>query len=151
FDSSADGGEGLFDKLAHRMGFASGEHVVVGLGLLHDHPHALGVIAGMAPVAPGVEVADIEGLLLPGADRGHGAGYLARNERFAADRALVVEQDAVRGMYAVSFAVIHRNPISIELRGAVWAARRKGRRFPLRNLRGVAVKLRGRRLIEAGA
>jgi hypothetical protein len=40
---------------------------------------------------------------------------LARDEGFAAQRALVIEQDAVRRMNAIGLAVIHRDPIGVEL------------------------------------
>ena len=43
-------------ELPHGMHLPRGQHVVVGLGLLHHQPHALDEIARMAPVALGVEV-----------------------------------------------------------------------------------------------
>ena len=40
------------------MGFAGGDDVIVGLVLLQHQPHRLDVVAGEAPVALGVEVAE---------------------------------------------------------------------------------------------
>ena len=51
-------GEGQLDELAHGVGLAGGEHVVVGLVLLQDPPHALDIVARVAPVALGVEIAE---------------------------------------------------------------------------------------------
>jgi hypothetical protein len=51
----------------------------------------------MAPVAPGIEIAEPQPVLQAKLDRRHRAGDLAANEGLAAARALVVEQDAVAG------------------------------------------------------
>ena len=45
-------------ELAHRVGLAGRDDVVVGLVLLQHQPHGLDVVAGEAPVALGVEVAE---------------------------------------------------------------------------------------------
>src|SRR6516165_446164 len=69
-------------------------------------------------------------------DRGDRARDLAGYERFAADRTLVIEQNAVRRVHAIGFAVIDRDPIGIELcgRGYEWprasAAFQVHRRWP---------------------
>ena len=60
----------------------------------------------------------------------------------------MVEQNSVRGVDAVGLAIVHGDPVGVELGGAIWAARRKRRRFVLRRVRRVAVKLGGRCLIE---
>src|ERR1700674_2905344 len=62
----------LFDEFANRMALASGEHVVVGLVLLHDQPHAFDVVARVAPVALGVEVSEKKPVLQPMLDGGDG-------------------------------------------------------------------------------
>src|ERR1700689_1103676 len=82
-------------------------------------------------------------------DRRDAASDLARDERFAADRALVVEQDAVRCMQAVGLAIVDGNPICVELGGGIGRARIKWRRLALWDGLNLAVKLRSRRLIEA--
>src|SRR5436190_17934553 len=69
--------EGELDELAHRLALAGGQHVVVGGRLLQHPPHALDVVAGMAPVAPGGEVAEIEAVLPAGGDRRDRPGDLA--------------------------------------------------------------------------
>src|SRR5260370_382022 len=134
FDGAIDMAEGQLDEFPHRMGLAGGEHVVVRLVLLQDAPHAPGIGAGMSPVALGVEVAEIEPLLMAALDGGHGARDLARDEGFAADRRFVVEQNAVGGMHAVGFAVVHRDPVGIELGHRVGAARIEWRQLALRRL-----------------
>ena len=67
-------------------GFARGKHVIVGFGLLQHEPHAFDIVARVAPVALGVEIAEIEPLLQAERDGGDRAGDLARDESFAADR-----------------------------------------------------------------
>src|SRR4029077_16327207 len=71
-DGAADAGERLFDELAHRMRFASRQHVIVGLVLLPDPPHAFDIVAGVAPIAQGMEIAEKQRRLqaeLDGRDR----------------------------------------------------------------------------------
>ena len=50
-------GERDLAQLAHAVRLAGRDHVVVGLVLLEHQPHRLDVVAGEAPVALGVEVA----------------------------------------------------------------------------------------------
>src|SRR3954447_5728985 len=91
----AQDARGLVEELAHAVGLPGGDHVVVRLVLLEHHPHRLGVVGRVAPVALGIEVAHVELLLQPEVDGGQAAGDLARDERLAAALALVVEEDAV--------------------------------------------------------
>src|SRR6185312_32018 len=142
-------GKGEFDELAYRMRLSGGEHIVVGLLLLQHQPHALDIVAGMAPVAPRVEIADIEAVLAPPGDRRDRAGDLARDESLAAARPLVIEQDAVRGVQPIGLAIVHHDPVAVELGDAVRAARIERRALALRRLMRLAVKLRGRGLVEA--
>src|SRR5262249_12663020 len=97
-DAPPDMVEGDLDELAHRMALAGGEHVVVGLVLLEHQPHALDIVARMPPVAPGIEVAEIEPFLQAERDRRDTPGDLARDEGLAAGRPLVIEEDAVGGV-----------------------------------------------------
>jgi hypothetical protein len=62
----------------------------------------------------------------------------------------VVEQDAVAGIHAVSLAVIHRDPVGVELGHRVGAARIKGRGFLLWSFLYETEKLGRTGLIEAG-
>src|SRR5581483_11544735 len=77
FDAAADLGKSELDELAHRAGLAGREHEVVRRVRLQDRVHALDIVAGMAPVALGFEIAEIERLLEPGLDAGDAAGDLA--------------------------------------------------------------------------
>ena len=52
--------EGDLDETLHRVGLARGDDVVVRLVLLEHEPHRLDVVAGEAPVALRVEVAERE-------------------------------------------------------------------------------------------
>jgi hypothetical protein len=87
FDAAPDMGECALNELAHRVGFAGGKHVIVGLGLLQHQPHAFHIVARMAPIALSVEVAEKQLALQPMGDRGDTAPDLARDEGLAADRA----------------------------------------------------------------
>ena len=82
--------------------------------------------------------------------RDEGAGDLAGDESFAADRAFVVEEDAVAGVDAIGFAVVDGDPVGVELGDGVGAARVEGRGFLLRGFLDEAVEFGGRCLVEAG-
>src|ERR1700739_2696852 len=147
FDAAADLREGEFDKLAHRAGFARRQHEILGLIRLQDHVHALDIISGMAPVAFRFEISEVERVFQTGLDAGDAARDLARHKGLAADRAFMIEQDAVRGEHAVGLAVVHRYPVTVELGDAVRRARIERPGLPLRNLLDPAGQFRGPRLV----
>jgi hypothetical protein len=151
FDRGADLGEGRLDELAHGVALPGRQDVVVGFRALQHPPHALDIVAGMAPVAHRVEVAEVEPILAAGRDRGDAAGDLAGDEGLAAARALVVEEDSVAGEEAVALAVVDGDPVGVELGDAVGAARVEGGRLALRSLDHLAEELGGGGLVEARA
>jgi len=77
------------------VGLARADDVVLGLGLLQHAPHRVHEVLGVAPVALGLEVAEVELVLQAVLDAAYGAGDLARDKGLAAALALVVEQDAI--------------------------------------------------------
>ena len=111
------------------------------------HAH---VVFGVTPVAQCAYVAHEEAFVQPLADVGQAAGDLAGDEGFATARALVVEQDAVAGIHAIGLAVVHRDPVGIELGHGVGAARVKGRGFLLGYLLHLAIEFAGAGLVKAG-
>ena len=130
------------------MGFAGRQNVIVRFGLLQDAPHPFDIIAGVAPVALGVKIAQKELVLKPQMDGGDRAGDFARDEGFGPRRPFMIEEDAVRRMHPIGFAIIDRDPIGVELGGGVGRARIEGRRLALRDRLHFAVELRRRGLIE---
>src|SRR5690606_27458491 len=132
-----------------RMSLARREHVVVALLLLEHLPHAVHVVASKAPIASRLEVAQKELVLQSQLDVCGRARDLARHERFAATRGLVIEQDTVGRMDAVGLAIVDRRVEGEGLGAGIrttWVERRGLR---LRNFSRLAVELRRRRLIEA--
>ncbi|MNT42008.1 hypothetical protein D3C72_1784050 [compost metagenome] len=61
----------------------------------------------------------------------------------------MVEEDARGGEHVVGFAVVHRDPVAVELGDAVGAAGVEGRRFDLGHGLDLAEHLRGAGLVEA--
>ena len=141
--------EGELDELAHRVGFTRRQHVIARPVVVDDAPHAVHVVAGVAPVAPGVQVPEVDAALQPVDDGGDGPGDLAGHEGLAPRRPFVVERDAVRGMDAVRLAIVDRDPIGVRLGRRVWTRGTKRRGLVLGRHRGVSVQLRGRCLVEA--
>src|SRR5256885_825677 len=119
-------------EFAHAVLLARRDHQILGLGLLQHQPLRLDIVARVAPVAPRVEVAEVQAILHSEFDAGEAARDLARDEDLAADRRFVVEEDAVAGIEAVGLAVVDRDPVRVELRHAVGRARIEGSRFALR-------------------
>ena len=124
--------EDLLHELAHRVGLAGRDHEVVRLVLLEHQPHRLDVVLGKAPVALGVEVAQVQLLLQPQLDARRRAGDLAGDERLAAPLGLVVEEDAVGCEQAVRLAVVDGHPVGVHLGSGVGATGVEGRRLGLR-------------------
>jgi hypothetical protein len=137
-------------KGAHAVLLAGGDDEVLRLLLLQHEPLHAHVVLGVAPVAQGVEVAHVEAVFQALADVGQAAGDLAGDEGFAAARAFVVEQDAVAGIQAVGLAVVHGDPVGVELGHAVGAARVEGGGFALGGFAHQAIQLAGAGLVEAG-
>src|SRR6185312_5680427 len=89
-------------EFANGVLLARGDDVVVRLRLLQDQPLCPDVITRMAPVTHRMQVAQVETRIEPLMDASESAGNLARNERLAANRRLVVEKDSAAGKHAVS-------------------------------------------------
>src|SRR6185295_13460966 len=68
------------DELAHRVRLAGGDDVVVGAVLLQHGPHRLDVVTREAPVAPRLQVAEVELAVEVVADARSRARDLARDE-----------------------------------------------------------------------
>ena len=60
---AADMSKGMLDEFPHRMRFAGRQDIIVGLVLLKDAPHSFDIVAGVAPIALGIEVAEVQALL----------------------------------------------------------------------------------------
>ena len=76
------------------MSLAGGDDVIVGAGLLKHQPHGLDVLAGMAPIALGVQVAEGQVLGAAGKNAGDAGGDFAGDELESAARRFVIKEDA---------------------------------------------------------
>ena len=103
----------------------------------------------MAPVALGIEIAEVKARLLSEADVCNSAGDFTRHERAPTARALVVKEDAVASIYIVGLAIILRNPEGVQFCDAVGAAWVERGVLVLRDSLDETVKLGRRRLIES--
>ena len=112
--------EGQGGKFADGMLDAGGDHEVFRLVVLKDEPHTLHIVLGIAPVAEGVEVAEVEAVLLALGDAGSSEGDLACHEGLATALALVVEEYAGAAEHVVGLAVFLHNPEAVELGDCVW-------------------------------
>ena len=148
-DGGADNLEGLLDKFTDGVGLSSGEDVVIRLILLEHAPHALDVVAGVAPITLGVDVAEVEALVNSLVDAGDGGGNLARDEGTATAGTLVVKEDAVGNVHAVGLTIVDKDPEGVLLGNGVGRAGVEGGGLGLRDLLNLSVKLGGGGLVEA--
>ena len=88
-------------ELPDRILDAGGNHKIPRLVLLKHQPLGPDIIAGMSPVAQGVEVAKEYAILETLADITHAPCDLSSDERLTAPRALMIEEDAVAGKDSV--------------------------------------------------
>ena len=146
-----DDGEGRRHQLANGPAHAAADHVVVARVLLEHQPHRLRDVAGEAPVAPGVQVAQVQLVGEAELDRRGGAGDLAADELRRAARRLVVVEDPRARVHAVALAVGRDHQVPVELGHRVGVVRDEGRGLVLGRLARRAEHLRGRRLIDAQA
>ncbi|SVC72845.1 uncharacterized protein METZ01_LOCUS325699, partial [marine metagenome] len=136
-------------EVADAVGFAGGYDEVVRIIGLQHAPHGLDVFGGVAPVALGIEIAEIQLVLLAGLDVGDGEGNFPRHEGFATAGRFVVEQNTAACVHTVGLTEVYRNPMREHLGASVRTARVEGRDFRLRRLTHLAEHLAGRRLIVA--
>ena len=69
----------------------------------------------MSPITPGVEVTKVETLLLAKGDVCRSPGNLAGDEGSSSSRALVVKQDTVACIHAISLPIVDGDPECVEL------------------------------------
>ena len=136
------------DEVAHAVLLAGGDDEVLGFFLLEHEPLHLDVVAGVSPVALGVEVAEEELLLEADLDAGETAGDLAGDKGFAAQGALVIKKDAIAGVDAVGLAVVDDDPEAVHLGDGVGRAGVEGGGLLLGDLLDEAVELGGGGLVE---
>ncbi|MNS56284.1 hypothetical protein D3C72_891400 [compost metagenome] len=148
-DGDVDFTEGNLDEVSDRVLLACGHDVVVRGVLLKHEPHGFDVVPCVSPVALGVEVTQEELVLKPEANVGYCAGDLAGDESLPPIRGFVIEKDAVGRMNAVGFPVVDHDPVGVEFGYCIRTTGVEGRGLPLGNLLNHAVKLGGRRLVEA--
>ena len=150
FVVQADMVEGELAEVADAVRPAGGDHVVVAGLLLQHQVHGADVVAGVTPVALGIEVAEGEMVGQAELDAGDAVGDLAGDELDAAQRALVIEQDAAAGVQAEALAVVHRHPVGVELGDTVGAAWVERGALGLPGLLDQAEHLRRGGLVELG-
>src|SRR5205807_4022163 len=79
------------------------------------------------------------------------ARNFARHKRLAASRTFVVKKNAVAGIQAVAFAIVHRRPVGKNFGNTVGTARPKGCLLRLRNYLRYVEHLAARCLVKTGA
>ncbi len=83
--------KGQLDELPNRMNFSGGKDKVIRHVVPQDAPHALDIVARMAPIPLGVQVAEIESFLLAERNSRDRTGDLAGDEGFAPNWAFMIE------------------------------------------------------------
>src|SRR5262249_4595897 len=79
------------DEFAHAVRLSGGNDIVVGFRLPQHEPHRLDIIAGKAPIAPGIEVSQVKFVLKTLGNATDCSGHLPCDEGLAATRTFMVE------------------------------------------------------------
>ncbi|MNV77171.1 hypothetical protein D3C71_1705690 [compost metagenome] len=116
--------------------------------MLQHHPLHTHVIFGVAPVAQRIHIAQMQAAFETLSDIGDSAGDLAGDKGFTTAWRFMVKQNAVTGIHAIGFAVVHGDPVGIHLGHRIGRTRIKRGGFALRDLLHQAIQLRGRGLIK---
>src|SRR5262245_41512573 len=141
-NGNANFGEGPLDELSYRMGLSRSQNIIVRLWLLHYPPHTFDEIARVSPIAACIQISQKELFLQTQMDRSNGAGDFSCYKCLCPARTFVIEQDSIRGVYPVGFAIIYGNPVGVELCGCIGRTGIKWRCLVLRHGLRLAVKLR---------
>src|SRR5690606_3824143 len=100
-------------KIPHCRRHTGGNDEVFRLVLLEDEPHSFNVVLSMTPVALCIQVSEIKLILESKGDAGHSPGNFAGHEGLAPEGGLVVKEDPIAGIHAISLPVIHGNPVPV--------------------------------------
>ena len=140
--------EGVLGELTYGVLLASGDDEVLGRVVLEHEPHALDIVTGIAPVAQGTEVPEVELVLLTSGDASSSQSDLTGDEGLATALTLVVEEDAVDGKHTIALAVVLRDPEAVELSYPIGGSGVEGRCLTLGDLLHQTEELGGRGLID---
>jgi len=142
-DGSTSGLEGLLDKLTDSVHLSGGEDKVISSLLLEHAPHTLDIVTGVTPITLGIQVSEVQALLLLEVDRRDSAGNLAGDEGAATARGLVVEEDTVAGIHVVGLTVVDGDPVGVHLGNTIGRAGVEGSGLALGDLSNLSVQLGG--------
>ena len=126
--------EGALGELTYGVLLTSSDDEVLRGVVLQHEPHALDIVTGIAPVAQGTEVPEVELVLLSCCDTSSSQSDLTSDEGLATALTLVVEEDAVDGKHTIALAVVLRDPEAVELSYPIGRAGVERRRLTLGDL-----------------
>jgi len=102
----------------------------------------------MPPITLRIQISKVQARLLPQRDIRCGPGDLPCNERAAPAWTLVVEEDPIASIHAIRLAVIHDDPVRVQLCDTIRRTGVKRGALALWGLDDLAVELGRGRLIE---
>src|SRR5882757_7643897 len=109
--------------------------------MLQDPPHRVDIIFCVTPIPLGIEIAYKNLATETERDLCDTPRHFARDERFTAKGAFVIEQYSIAGKHVVCLPIIYRNPMGVELRHSIRRPRIERRLFILRDLLHEPVEL----------
>ena len=115
--------------------------------LLHDQPHTLNIVPGIAPVTQGIHVSQFQMILQTFCNASCSQCDLTCNEIFTTTLRLMIEQNAVNSEHSISITVFLHHPEAILLCHSVRGIWMKRCGFFLWNLFYLAIQFRSRCLI----
>mmetsp|Transcript_18202 Transcript_18202/g.27028 ORF Transcript_18202/g.27028 Transcript_18202/m.27028 type:complete len:261 (+) Transcript_18202:28-810(+) len=140
-DGCSNNLEGLLDKLTDSVRLSSCKNVVIGFVLLHHHPHTFDVITGMSPITLGINVTQVQGLILLLHNTSNTCRNLTGHEGAATTGRFVVEKNTIRQVHSVGLTVVDQDPEGVLLGHSVWRSGVERSRLALWNFLDLSVKL----------
>ncbi len=142
--------EGEVDELANCVGFIGRADVIVGLLLLENAPHGIGIFGCVAPITFGIDISHDQAFFEALLDSASSTRDFASDKGFASSGRFVVKENSIRSMNSVGLAIINDDPEGVELGNSVGRAWIERSLFGLRHLLYFSVEFAGGRLIKAG-
>ena len=104
----------------------------------------------MAPITQRIHIAHVKALLKANCNVAHATGNFPGYKRFATAWAFMVKQNAITGIHAITFTIVHGNPVGVHFCHRIGAARVKRRGFLLWNFLHQTIQLGSTGLVKAG-
>lgn len=123
-----------FNKLTNRIRLTRSKDKICRCMVLEHEPHTFHIVLRMSPVSLRIEVSNIQFLQKSQMNLCDCTSNLACDECLTSDWRFVIKKESVRRKHSITFSIIYRNPIRIQLSHSIWASWMKRRKLSISSL-----------------